>query len=153
MAPVLIALNASLEIAENNKTNIIPLENIYTGDGLNPKDLSRNAIVKFIRISMSEQYNCVFKKLRPRAAVDFTSLTTVVSVNDNGNIRIVLGGVDPKPVVIEGTVADKKAELIALAVKKPRIVNNDYYSRIYRKEMISVFLEQSFMELETIFKK
>lgn len=146
-APVLIALNAQLEIADVNGESIIPLEKIYSGDGLNPRSLSKTSIIESILIPTDKTYQCVFKKLRPREAVDFTSLTTVVSLSSDEHIRIVIGGVDPKPILMEGTVHDNKVDLIKRATKKPRIVDNDFFSRKYRKEMISVFLERSFKEL------
>ena len=64
-----------------------------------------------------------------------------------GKIKIVLGGVDPKPIVVIGIANDEKEKLIKEAVKKSRIVDNDFYSRSYRKEMIPIFLKQSFEEL------
>lgn len=147
-APVLIALDALVEITDEKENQTIPLEKIYTGDGLKPRNLSKTAIIKYIHIPITHKYFCTFKKLRPREAVDFTSLTTAVSLSDYGEIRIVVGGVDPKPVLIEGTISDRKEELITKAIKKCRVVNNDVYSRSYRKEMISVFLERSFEEME-----
>jgi 4-hydroxybenzoyl-CoA reductase subunit beta len=150
LAPVLIALNSFLEITDAAGDYTIRLEDIYTGNGLQPKDLAKTAIIRNIQIPVTEKYVCIFRKLRPREAVDFTSLTTVVSLNDHGKIRIVLGGVDPKPIVVEGIIGSNVEELIDQAVKKPRIVANDFYSRLYRKEMISVFLKGAFEELEQL---
>lgn len=158
-APVLISMDAMIEIAASSpdpfskgegelvQTSIIPLESIYTGDGIAPRNLSKTSIIKNIILPLDENFKTVYKKLRPREAVDFSSLTTVVTIDDSGNIKIVLGGVDPKPVVVTGTIHDDKEKLIKEAVKKSRIVDNDFYSRTYRKEMISVFLKQSFEEL------
>lgn len=146
-APVLIALDAQIEIADTKEELVVPLEKIYTGNGLNPRNISKYSIIKSILLPTDKSYKCVFKKLRPREAVDFTSLTTAVSLRSDGQIKIVLGGVDSKPIVVLGAIADKRENLIKTAIKKPRIVDNDYYTRAYRKEMISVFLERSFDEL------
>lgn len=146
-APVLISLNARLEISDGNGTIEMPLEDIYSGNGINPRKLSPTAIICAIKLPLTQSYLCAFRKLRPRESVDFTSLTTAVSICNN-NIRIVLGGVDPMPVIITGSTNDDRAELIRQAAKKPRAINNDYYSRLYRKEMITVFLERSFKELD-----
>ena len=146
-APVLISMDAQLEITDETGTKIIPLESIYTGDGINPRSLSKTAIIKNIILPLDRSFKTAFRKLRPREAVDFTSLTTAVTIDNSGTIKIVLGGVDPKPVVITGSVKDDKDKLIKEAIKKSRIVDNDYYSRSYRKEMIPVFLKQSFEEL------
>jgi 4-hydroxybenzoyl-CoA reductase subunit beta len=146
-APVLIACNAQLEIADIDGVHITKLEDIYTGDGINPRYLSKTALIKSVLLPLENKLRCTFRKLRPREAVDFTSLTTAVSLNESGRIRIVLGGVDPKPIVVEGTSAEQKENLIQQAVKKARIVDNDFFSRAYRRQMIPVFLENSFEEL------
>ena len=146
-APVLIAMNALIEVAGDDGVKKLKLEEIYTGDGLQPRKLSAASIIKSIHLPLGQKYKCVFKKLRPREAVDFTSLTTAVSHSASGKIRIVVGGVDPKPILVEGTTKDKKEELTQQAIKKARIVDNDFYSRSYRKEMILLFLQDSFEEI------
>lgn len=172
-APVLISYDAMIEVSsppaplqgrweeyqapgplsrgegEGIQTSLIPLESIYTGDGIQPRNLSKTGLIKNIQLPLNRNFKSVFKKLRPREAVDFTSLTTVVTVDGKGKLKIVIGGVDPKPVVVEGLwTNEKKGEFIRSAVKKCRVVDNDFYSRTYRKEMITVFLEQSFEELD-----
>ena len=146
-APVLIAYNALVETQDEKGSQTIPLEKIYTGDGLHPRNLSPTAIVKSVLLPLGKNFVCIFKKLRPREAVDFTSLTTAVSLDESGKIRIALGGIDPGPVLVEGTLSDNADELIAKVKRKSRAVNNDVYSRVYRKEMIEVFLNESFEEL------
>ena len=148
-APVLIALEALVEITDKQGIQIMPLEKVYTGDGILPRNLSKTAIIKSILLPLDQKYFCVFKKLRPREAVDFTSLTTAVSMNDSGKIRIVLGGVDPKPVLVEGEMSGNLEEYIKLCLKKARVIENDFYSRNYRREMIRFFLEESFDQLKT----
>ncbi len=146
-AVALISLNASIEIFENNTTSIIPLESIYTGDGVSPRNFNKTSIIKSIHIPTNNGYKGVYKKLRQRESLEFSSLTTSVTIDKLGEIRIALGGVDPKPILIVGTIKDDLQSLITKAVKKARIVDNDVYSREYRKEMISVYLNRSFKEL------
>lgn len=148
LAIALISMNAAIEVIEYGSSFILPLKEIYTGNGIKPHKFNKTSLIKSIHIPLQEEFRSVFKKLRKRESLDFTSLTTVVTVNKHGGIKIVLGGVDPKPIVIDGTITDDRNELIRLAVKKPRIVDNDVFSREYRKEMIGVFLEQSFKELK-----
>lgn len=146
-APVLISIDAKLEICDIDGTKIIGLESIYTGDGIKPRNLPETAIIKNVLLPLGHDYKIIFKKLRPRLAVDFTSLTTAVSLDNKGDIRIVIGGVDPKPVLINGTINGNTEDYIKSALKKTRVVDNDYYSRKYRREMMRLFLEQSFEEL------
>ncbi len=145
-APVLIAYNAELLIESEKGEEKIKLEDIYTGDGLTPRNLSATSIIKSILLPQIEENKCVFMKLRLRESIDFTSLTTAVSISASGKINIVIGGVDPKPVVISGNL-EEKDKLILRAIKMPRIIDNDIYSRTYRKEMIGVFMKRSFEKL------
>jgi 4-hydroxybenzoyl-CoA reductase subunit beta len=147
-ATVLIACDARIEVADIDGIHETMLEDIFTGDGINPRYLSKTALIKSILLPMENDFLCAFRKLRPREAVDFTSLTTAVSLNEDGRIKIVLGGVDPKPIVVSGASTDASDNLIQQAVRKSRIVDNDFYSRAYRKQMIPVFLERCFNDLK-----
>ncbi len=146
-APVLISMGALLDVADTDGNQIMTLESIYTGDGIAPRNLSPTAIIRYIILPLDKEFITVFKKLRPREAVDFTSLTTAVTADNTGKLRIVIGGVDPKPVLVEGVVNGDYAAYIKEAVRKCRVVDNDFYSRPYRRDMIKVFLEQSFDSL------
>lgn len=146
-APVLLALGAQIAIQTANGAAELPLEKIYTGDGVNPRCLPALALIQDITIPVQSKFRCAFRKLRPREAVDFSSLTCAVAIN-NDSIRIVLGGVDPRPVIIEDKISCNREDLVAMAMKKPRIIDNDYYPRLYRKEMIGVFVRQCLHELE-----
>ena len=72
-----------------------------------------------------------------------------MTIDNNGKLKIALAGVDPKPVVIVATHRDDKEKLIKLAVKGARTVDNDMYSRKYRREMIRVYLNRSFERIQT----
>jgi 4-hydroxybenzoyl-CoA reductase subunit beta len=148
MAVALISLNAYVEISDFSGTSLKPLDSIYTGDGINPRGTGPEAIIKAIHIPLNQGIHSVYKKLRKRETLDFTSLTFAVSVDGNDRIRIVLGGVHAKPVAVEGHAGDGLQAMAAEAVSRSRIVDNDTYSRKYRKEMISVFLYRSFKELQ-----
>jgi len=150
MAPVLISMEAKIEAVDQEGHRTFPLENLYTGDGVNSLSLPKTALIKYIVLQTNQNLKTVFKKLRPREAVDFTSLTTAVTVSSSGKMRIVIGGVDPKPVIVEGNINGLNEEYIKQALRHSRVVDNDYYTRKYRREMISVFLEQSFKELTKI---
>lgn len=149
MAIALISMNAYIEVIGYEGGYVTSLESIYTGDGIEPCKLNATSLVTSIHIPLNQNFRSVFKKLRQRESLEFTSLTSVVTANKYEKIKIVLGGVDPRPIVVEGTFSDNKQELIKQAMKKPRIVSNDVFSREYRKEMIGLFLSQSFDKLHT----
>ena len=147
-APALIAMDAEIEIMDIDGTTQVKLEDIYTGDGVTPRNLSETAIVTAILLPLDRGFKTDFHKLRERESLDFTSLTSAVAIDKDGKLKIALSGIDPKAVVVEGTVSDDKAALIKKATKGGRAVDNDMYSRKYRREMIGVFLNRSFKKLE-----
>ena len=148
MAIPLIALRADIEWLDETGLHRQPLERIYTGDGLHPTTIGGNSIVTSIFLPTRDAGPTAFMKLRKRAAVDFTSLTVSVNMRLNGALRIVLGGVHAAPVVVEGG-PDALPELLQEAVSKTRILDNDTYSRKYRKDMISVFITRCFQALQS----
>lgn len=145
-APALIAYNAQVTIVGDDGEKTLPLESFYSGDGIYPLNKEKNTILKNIILPLNKSFKATFNKLRPRKTLDYTSLTTAVSIDEGKMVRIVIGGVDPKPVLITGKPEDRE-ELIKMSVKKPRIVDNDFYSRKYRKEMISVFVTEGMQRI------
>jgi len=143
-APALIALDAQIELMDFEGTKRVNLEDIYTGDGVNPRNISPTAILTSIYLPLNRGFKTVFFKLRERESLDFTSLTSAVSLADDGQLKIALSGVDPKAVVVKAQSTDNQESLIKLATKGARAVDNDMYSRKYRREMIRVYLERSF---------
>jgi 4-hydroxybenzoyl-CoA reductase subunit beta len=146
-APALISMDALIEIIDKEGERKIKLEDIFTGDGVHSRNLSRTSIIKSILLPLNQKFLSVFNKLRLRESMDFTSLTAVVSADKNGKVKIVLGGVDPKPVIVEGSNKSDREELIKQALKKSRAINNEIFSRNYRREMIRTFLKRSFAEI------
>jgi len=147
-APALIAMDAEIELIDINSINRVKLESIYTGDGVNPINLSETAILTAVFLPLHREFKTDFYKLRERESLEFTSLTSAVAIDKNGKLKIALSGVDPKVVIVEATVNDKKSELIKKAVKGARAIENDMYSRKYRREMIDVYLNRSFKSLK-----
>lgn len=146
-APALIAMDAEIEYTDQNGITRVKLEEIYTGDGVKPRNIPENVIVTALYLPLNRNFKTAFFKLRERESLEFTSLTTAVAIDKNGKLKIALAGVDPKPVVVEGLMSDNKEELIKKAVKAARAVDNDMYSRKYRREMIGVYLNRSFERL------
>jgi len=146
-APALISMEAVIEIADNDGMTLKKLEDIYTGDGVDPRNLKKTSLVTGILLPSGRNFKVVFKKLRERRSLDFTSLTSSVSLDKNGNIRIVLAGVDPAPVIIKGSLDTDENTFIKEALRKSRSIDNEMLSRNYRREMIKVFIKSSLIEL------
>jgi 4-hydroxybenzoyl-CoA reductase subunit beta len=146
-APALIAMDALIELSDVNGTKTAPLESIYTGDGIHPRNVSKTAIVTALLLPRNREFKADFHKLRERESLEFTSLTCAVAIDKNGKLKIALSGVDPKPVVVEGSINDDAEAMIKKAIKGSRAIDNDMYSRNYRREMITVYLKRSFKTL------
>lgn len=146
-APVLIAAEAQVGVADAGAARHMAIEELYSGDGIQPRRLSATALLTEIRIPLTSPLRIVFKKLRPRAGVDFTSLTMAASLKENGLLRIVVGGVSPAPVVVSRESEAPREELLRDLLKQCKTVDNDVFSRNYRREMLGVFLNQSLNEL------
>jgi len=147
LAPVLICFGAELELIDSQGIKRMNLEDLYTGDGVNPRSIDDATIITAVLLPVHKDFKAIFKKLRQRKSMEFTSLTTAVSLDNKDNVKLALGGVDPKVVVVEGRINDDKEELILRCIKGARAVDNDMYSRNYRREMIKVYLANSFREL------
>lgn len=145
--PALISMDAKILVSEGTDEKTLNLEDIYTGDGVNPVSLTKTTIIKSIILPRNRGFHSVFKKLRQRESIEYTSLTSAVTVDVEGNLIISLGGVDPKPVVVKGTINTNLETLIQEALKKSRSVDNDMLSRKYRKEMIKTYLNDSLKKL------
>jgi 4-hydroxybenzoyl-CoA reductase subunit beta len=146
-APAIIAMDGLIEYVENGETIQVKLEDIYTGDGVNPRNLPETAILKAVLLPLNRSFKTDYHKLRERESLEFTSLSSAVTVDKDGKIKIALAGVDPKAVVVEGKKGDELEVLIKKSVKGGRAVDNDMYSRKYRREMIAVYLNRSFDKL------
>ncbi len=141
-APALIAMDAEIELLDLDGSKRIPLEDIYTGDGVKPRNISPTAILTAIFLPLDRKFKGQFNKLRERQSLEFTSLTSAITTDADGRIKIALSGVDPKPVVVLGKQGDDPEALIKLAIKGARAIDNDMYSRKYRREMIGVYLRR-----------
>jgi 4-hydroxybenzoyl-CoA reductase subunit beta len=149
-APALISMNAQIKIETPEGESIVPLLSIYTGDGVAPRSLPKNAIIKEIILPLNQQFKCTFNKLRLRESLEFTSLTSVVSIGKDKIIRITFTGVDPKPVYIETNSAEDLEALIKRILKSSRAIDNDMFTRNYRRDIMKVYITNSYKKLNLL---
>jgi len=148
LAPALIVLAAELSIRHADDATTRPLIDIYTSDGIAPHQHLDGGIITALTINAKPAHTW-FRKLRLRESVDFTSLTIAATVSDDKIARVCLGGVSMAPVVIEGSIIEQPLEYwIRQALKLSQTVDNDLMSIIYRRQMITVFLEDWWSDLE-----
>jgi xanthine dehydrogenase YagS FAD-binding subunit len=105
MAPALIALNASVEIATAKGSKKVPLEQFYVGPGTNllrENILSPQEMVVAVEIPKPPAGNRgAYIKLKEREAFDFALVSVAVSLTRKSNVvvnsRVVFGGIAPVP--------------------------------------------------------
>ena len=146
-APALISLNAEVEIYESGNIKRCKLEDIYSCEGVNPKKIKPSEIIIAVWIPSGMQFKSVYRKLRQRKSLEFTSLSSAVTVNKNKELKISLSGVDSGPVTYEGNIESSSEDIVKYFLKNTRSVENDMYSREYRREMIRVYVSNSLKKL------
>jgi len=142
-APALIVLNGMITLYNQKVKKEIPVLNLYAPDGIQfHNELEKDAILAELTIPIRPQ-KAWFKKLRLRKALDFTSLTVAASIDSSKMARVCLNGISMSPVLIEKSLKEITLDqLITLARKNCKTVDNDLIPLKYRREMINVFLKE-----------
>jgi len=100
--PILIALNAKGKVLSLAGQRMIPVENLYTGNGIRPLSLSEAELLAEIIIPRQEANSrAAYFRYSMRKAIDFPAASAAVFMaKKNGactEARVVLGAVAPRP--------------------------------------------------------
>ena len=106
LAPVLIALEAKVKLAKKGSQRVIPLLDLYTGQGEQPLALEAGEILTEVEIPMPPApWGGDYQKLRYRGAMDFPLVGVAAVLSGNGKecvkARIAVTAVASAPVVME----------------------------------------------------
>ena len=107
LAPLLIALNATVMIASKNSTEEILVESLYSGDGKAPlNNLTGNIVIRFTIPEGSLNKQAAYRKYRLRNGIDFPLAGVAVALKRNNgfveNLKVCLTGVASSPVLVSG---------------------------------------------------
>ena len=161
LAPVLIALAASITLAGPDGRRRLPVEGLYQDDGMAHLTKTGGEILTEIAVPVDPGVRVSYRKLRRRGSIDFPILgvAAAICLDDDGvctSARIVLGAVASAP--LRATEAEKALvgrrygpDAIAAAAEAARqlarpLHNTDLTSR-YRKRMVPVFVRRALEEL------
>jgi 4-hydroxybenzoyl-CoA reductase subunit beta len=161
--PALLCLNAEIEIAGPQGTRRLPLQNFYTGDGLNYRKLEPNEILTRIFLPESTAgYRGVYRKLRVRGSIDYPLAGVAIALRRaNGHIsdaRIALTAVNPAPVLVKGVTQaltgkimdEALAEAVGdLAAKTAKPLTTSALTPEYRREIIRTFTKRALLAAAT----
>lgn len=160
LAPALLALGASVTLVSRAVTKVVPLRELYTGDGMGPFRLAGNEILSEIQVPPPPPGSrSVYHKHRTRKAIDFplASVAAVVALGSGDktcqHARMALSGVASRPIEVEGLGAllegkpldgELAREAASLAARQAKPVENLLgSSRIQRKRMVEALAERA----------
>ncbi len=153
LAPVLLVLGAQVKVVDSVGERIIPLYDLYTGNGKQPQTLRPGELVTQIIVPLqAPKSGTTYLKLRVRKTIDYPALGVAVSVTQAAagqKVSVGLTGVEKRPLIIEafsqegGRFADEDIErLVQKAYTIARPLNNlrDFTPQ-YRKDMVKVYVQ------------
>jgi 4-hydroxybenzoyl-CoA reductase subunit beta len=156
LPPLLIALDAEVEVFSSDNIKIIKLKDFYTGKGKKPNILEPNEIVTKVIIRDFSKKKGFYEKFRIRNAIDYPLAGVAVGFyKDNPNkINIVLNAVESKPVLMENIDLQKQniEEIKEMIIKKAKPVANMTSTPEYRKEVCARLFEKIIDSLDLGFR-
>jgi 4-hydroxybenzoyl-CoA reductase subunit beta len=159
VAPMLIALGASVEIASRAGRRTIPVEEFFVGDGIHNNVLATDELVTRITVPASARGLKVgYQKLRPRGAIDFPMLSVSFAARMDGAVcadaRLVVSALAARPrrVLLEKLLVgripddDSIAVVAQTAYKQCLPQTSIPYDPDYRHQMVPVFVKRAIRE-------
>ncbi|MBI2953889.1 MAG: FAD binding domain-containing protein [Chloroflexi bacterium] len=164
LAPVLMALGASVKIVSAEAERTVALADFFTGKGEKPNVLAPGELLAEVIIPSDGQRAAVYEKLRIREGMDFPLAGIVVSLGTDGQgaaagARIVLSAVGPAPTRIveaEGLLEGKRIDddlleqVAQVMFERAHPVANLAMDPWYRRKMVKVLTKRAVRQaLET----
>ena len=155
VAPVLISLEAEVEITGPAGVRTLGVDEFFVGDGIHNNVLNSDELVTRIGVpARSRGLRVGYQKLRPRQAIDFPMLSVAFAARGNGRIesaRLVVSALAAKPKIVgglEGLVVGHAldAARIEAAYKQCRPQTSVPYDSDWRHEMVPVFVRRAIAE-------
>ena len=158
-APALIALGASIDLASREGTRTIPLEALYDDDGMAFLTKAPHELLTAVHVPLARDRRSTYWKLRRRGSFDFPVLGVAASVTLDGDtvtaVRIVLGAVTSRPIVLEeaATLVGRKLtdaaveEMADAAGKAAKPLDNTDFLMTWRKTMAKSYVAGALRQL------
>jgi 4-hydroxybenzoyl-CoA reductase subunit beta len=162
LAPVLMTLDAEVEVRGPDGERRLPLADLYdaAGDGIRRTTLRTGEVLVAIHVPPGAAgARGRYKKLRVRPSYDFPELGVAVAGRWDGarveSLRVAVGGVEPRPrrfdeltSAFEGRSLDdgRIAELAEEIGRRLRPVHNTFLLPDYRRRMIPVYVRRAIAE-------
>jgi aerobic carbon-monoxide dehydrogenase medium subunit len=157
LAPILIALKATVQIAGPNGKRMISLEDFFIGPGVS--DLKRGELLVSIEVPPLNG-SAIYMKCSPRRCMDIAVVGVGLSLRLNAGsceeARIVLGAVAPTPLrarraeaeLIGGPLNPDRIDRAAkIAVEESKPIDDMRGTAWYRRQMIEVLTRRGLQHL------
>jgi 4-hydroxybenzoyl-CoA reductase subunit beta len=152
LAPALIALEGRLSIEKKDQRDVIPLPDLFSGNGLIPFNLTKDSLISGLIIPLPEKNSgSSYEKFRLRGSVDYPLVSAAVSITLPKGLKIkkaalILGAVGPKPIMVhtdqlypEPTYDLINREALGhLLGKKAPLVDNLAMPGSYRRKLLPI---------------
>ena len=118
LAPALLVLGGTVDLAGPGGTRTIPLQDLYigyskqdgsTGDGKNYMSLKPGEFVVAVNATGMPGLRSAYDKIRVRRSIEYPVAGVAVALKRSGDtladLRVAFTGTNPRPVLLEGTAA------------------------------------------------
>lgn len=153
-APALLAIGASVRLVSSTSEREIPLEDLYSNDGIDYLKRRPDEILTEVKIPKTSR--STYWKLRRRGAFDFPVLGVGAAVRQDGETRIALGAVASRPFLVDKAneflrgkkptdeVIEEAARLVGSRAKP---MDNTDFDLYWRKDVTAEFTRYALREL------
>jgi 4-hydroxybenzoyl-CoA reductase subunit beta len=153
LPPLLIALEAKINLLNERGERSLPLTELYRDDGIDYLAKAPGEILTRIMIPPLESTRATYLKLRRRDTFDFPALGVAAALRFNSDgacaaARIVLGGVTSRPIempqanqLVGGRLTSEAIAAVAEATAlQARPLHLADFTNSYRKQMVGVYV-------------
>ena len=160
LAPALLALGASIELAQPDGSRSLPLEDFYQDDGANALTLRPGELVTGVRIpAQPDGARSGYRKARARGAIEFplagVAMRVLLSRGVPSELRVALTGTNSQPILLTGTDAlcgqlltpELLAALGKLVQKQVSPMRSTVTASNYRRQVASVLAQRLLADL------
>jgi len=155
LAPLLLVLDAAVEIFGPGGGRRVPLAALYADDGAHHLTLAPGEIVAAVRVpAQPARTRTGYRKARARGAIDFplAGVAARVEMNEGrlGALRVALTGTNPRPFLLDGTGAlagqpvtdETLAKLGKLVQKQVSPMRTTVTHSNYRRQVAAVLAQR-----------
>jgi len=155
-APMLMALEAKLEIVGQGTERTIPIQEFFRNDGLRHTGMESRELLKEIAVPLDKNSHTTFIKVCKRKGIDFSTGTVAAKVTKKGkrctNVRIILGSIISSPLNLkqpsciiqeEGLTEDAINKAVKATGQELGVVSNLFDPATYKRNLARSLVRQA----------